>query len=252
MSEEFKEHVKDVLAPLETTLANSATRLEEHHVASMEQHEKLVKDAHDFLAEALEQFKTALTKQVRVMERHNDRHEILKESTAALATSARKRFRDINTLGEDTSKDARTRRKEYAESMLARADEEHKKALIDGWIEERKAFHEKIKCMEEEYKKLKADREKLADQVSEHGVRNYKRGLKQVEEKAEVSRIGSICSLNSMAIVSLGLTSLPTERLLPFLSVRDFSSKTCSDLYGIWFRLRSLFIFFTLTLFPMK
>jgi hypothetical protein len=79
MSEEFKEHVKDVLAPLETTLANSATRLEEHHVASMEQHEKLVKDTHDFLAEATEQFKTALTKQVRVMERHHDRHEILKE-----------------------------------------------------------------------------------------------------------------------------------------------------------------------------
>jgi hypothetical protein len=52
MSEEFKEHVKNVLAPLETTLANSATRLEEHHVASMGQHEKLVKDAHDHLAEA--------------------------------------------------------------------------------------------------------------------------------------------------------------------------------------------------------
>jgi hypothetical protein len=74
MSEEFKEHVKDVLAPLETTLAISATRLEAHHVASMEQHEKLVKDAHDFLTEASEQFKTTLTKQVRVIERHNDRH----------------------------------------------------------------------------------------------------------------------------------------------------------------------------------
>jgi hypothetical protein len=130
MSEEFKEHVKDVLAPLETTLANSATRLEEHYVASMEQHEKLVKDAHDFLEEASEQFKSALTKQVRVMETHNDRHEILKESTGALATSARKRFRNI-TLGDDTSKDARNNRKIWAESLLAHADEEHKKAL-DG------------------------------------------------------------------------------------------------------------------------
>jgi hypothetical protein len=63
MSAEFKEHVKDVLAPLEATLANnSATRLEEHHVASMEQHERLIKDAHDHLAEASEKFKAALTK----------------------------------------------------------------------------------------------------------------------------------------------------------------------------------------------
>ncbi len=83
---EFKEHVKDVLAPLETTLADSARRLNEQHEADMEQHEKLVKDTHDFLTEASEQFKTTLTKQVRVMERYNSRHEILKESTAALAT----------------------------------------------------------------------------------------------------------------------------------------------------------------------
>jgi hypothetical protein len=47
MSAEFKEHVKGVLAPLKTTLANSATRLEEHHGACMEQHEKLIKDVHD-------------------------------------------------------------------------------------------------------------------------------------------------------------------------------------------------------------
>jgi hypothetical protein len=67
----FKEHVKDVLVPLETTLANFATRLEEHHMASMEQHERLVKDAHDHLAEALEKFKASLTKQMREMEKHN-------------------------------------------------------------------------------------------------------------------------------------------------------------------------------------
>jgi hypothetical protein len=101
----------------------------------MKQHEKLVKDAHDFLEEASEQFKSALTKQVRMMERHNDRHEVLKESTEELATTARKRFRDI-TLGEDTSKDASTGRKNYAESLLAQADEEHKKTQA-GWMEER-------------------------------------------------------------------------------------------------------------------
>jgi hypothetical protein len=49
--------------------------------------------------------------------------------------------------------------------------------------------YEKIKRMEEEYEKLKADRKKLIDQVSEHGVRNYRRGQKRVEEKAEISRI---------------------------------------------------------------
>ena len=146
----------------------------------MAQHEKLVKDTHDFLAEASEQFKTALTKQVRVMERHNSRHEILKESTAALANTARKRFRDISlgALSDHTSKDTDWRtRKVWAESMLTSADEEHKKAL-DGWIEERKALHEKIKCMDEECKKLKADREKLMDQVSEHALRNYQRSQK--------------------------------------------------------------------------
>jgi hypothetical protein len=155
-------------------------------VASMEQHEKLVKDTHDFLAEASEQFKTALTKQVRVMGRHHDRHEILKESTAALANSARKRFRDISlgALSDHPLKDTDWRtRKVWAESMLASVDEEHKKAL-DGWIEERKALHEKIKCMDEECKKLKADREKLTDQVSEHALRNHQRSQKQVEEKA--------------------------------------------------------------------
>jgi hypothetical protein len=191
LSEEFKEHVKDVLAPLETTLADSATRLEEQHVASMEQHEKLVKDTHDFLAEASKQFKTALTKQVRVMERHNNRHEILKESTAALANSARMRFRDISigALRDHTLKDTDLKsRKVWAESMLAIADEEHKKSL-DGWIEERKVLHEKIKCMDEECDKLKADREKLMDQVSKHALRNHQRSQKQVEEKAEVSKI---------------------------------------------------------------
>jgi hypothetical protein len=44
MSKEFEEHVKVVLAPLEATVENTFTRLSEHHAASIEQHEKLVKD----------------------------------------------------------------------------------------------------------------------------------------------------------------------------------------------------------------
>ncbi len=191
LSEDFKEHVKDVLAPLETTLADSAKRLEEQHVASMEQHEKLVKDTHDFLAEASEQFKTALTKQVRVMERHNARHEILKESTAALANSARMRFRDISigALREHAPKDMDLKpRKVWAESMLAIADEEHKKAL-EGWIEERKVFQEKIKCMEEEHEKLKAERYKFMDQVSAHAIRNHRKSQEQIEEKAKAAKL---------------------------------------------------------------
>jgi hypothetical protein len=104
MSAEFKEHVKDVLAPLETTLANSATRLEEHHVASMEQHERLIKEAHDHLAEASGKFKAALIKQVCLMEKHNDSHVVMVEATETLATTARKQFRDI-ILGEDAVKE---------------------------------------------------------------------------------------------------------------------------------------------------
>ncbi len=99
MSAELK-HMKVVLGPLETTLANSATRLEEHHVASMEQHEKLVKDAHDHLAEASEKFKAALTQQVRVMQKHNDRHVVMVEveATTDLATTARKQITLITSI----------------------------------------------------------------------------------------------------------------------------------------------------------
>jgi hypothetical protein len=103
MSAEFKEHVKDVLAPLEAILANSAARLEEHHVASMQQHERLIKETHDHLAEASGKYKAALTKEVRLMEKHNDSHVVMVEATETLATTARKRFRDI-ILGEDAIK----------------------------------------------------------------------------------------------------------------------------------------------------
>jgi hypothetical protein len=120
--------LKNVLAPLETpTLANSATRLEEHHVASMEQHEKLVKDAHDHLAEASEKFKVALIKQVHVMEKHNDRHVVMVEATTDLATTARKQFSNI-IFGEDTSREARTSCKIFAESLLEEVDADFKKS----------------------------------------------------------------------------------------------------------------------------
>ena len=101
MSEEFKEHVKEVLTPLETTLVDSAARLEEHLKTSMDQHEKFVKDAHDCLVEASGKFKDALTKQVRGMEQHIDKHEVMKESAEALAISTTKQFRRI-ILGVDT------------------------------------------------------------------------------------------------------------------------------------------------------
>jgi hypothetical protein len=193
----------------------------------MAQHEKLVKDTHDFLAEASEQFKTALTKQVRVMERHNSRHEILKESTAALANTARKRFRDISLCGlsDHSSKDNKDRKthKILAESMLARADEEHQKSL-EEWMEERKVFQEKIKCMDEECKKLKEDREKLRDQVSEHAIRNHKRGQKQVEEKAEVSRIaGGNATLREAALHNDGVEQSNQVKLQ---ALRDLLSDT--------------------------
>jgi hypothetical protein len=161
MSEEFKEHLKNVLAPLEATLANSATRLEEHHVASMEQHEKLVKDAHDHLTEASGKFKAALIKQVHVMEKHNDRHVVMVEATTDLATTARKQFSNI-IFGEDTSREARTSRKIYAESLLEEVEADFKKSQAE-WIEERKALNEKI------------EREKLLNQISDVGVKNYRR-----------------------------------------------------------------------------
>jgi hypothetical protein len=100
MSKEFKEYAKEALTPLETTLVDSAARLENNLKASMDQHEKFVKDTHDGLVEASEKFKDALTKQVRWMEQHIDKHEVMKESTEPLAISATKQFRRI-ILGDE-------------------------------------------------------------------------------------------------------------------------------------------------------
>jgi hypothetical protein len=130
ISSEFKEHMKGVLAPLKTTLATSATRLEEHHVSSMKQHERLIKDVHDHLTEASKNCGAALAQQVHVMQKHNDRHEVLVEATSDLATRARKQFSSIifeeaaEGEGVGTAKQARIARRTYTESLLdeARAD----------------------------------------------------------------------------------------------------------------------------------
>ena len=101
MSGEFKEHVRGVLAPLEATLANAAKRLSEHHDLSMEQHEKLIKDAHDHLTDASEQFKEALKRQVHAMLKHNDTQVVMVESAENLALQARKGFRDLSLSSLD-------------------------------------------------------------------------------------------------------------------------------------------------------
>jgi hypothetical protein len=190
MSAEFKEHVKGVLAPLETTLANSATRLEEHHTSSMEQHERLIKDAHDRLTEASENFKAALTQQVHVMQMHNDMHVVMVETTEDLATHARKQFSSIifgNQLemaedeGGETSRQARIARRTYTETLLDEAHVDLKKRQA-SWVEERRALNEKIKQQEDE-------REKLLDQISDVGVKNYRRKQERVKERAVSSRI---------------------------------------------------------------
>ena len=101
----------------------------------MDQHEKFVKDAHDCLVEASGKFKDALTKQVRGMEQHIDKHEVMKESAEALAISTTKQFRRI-ILGVDTedsgssseaSKGARKQQKTYLEMELKHANTELEK-----------------------------------------------------------------------------------------------------------------------------
>ncbi len=61
MTKEFEEHVNVVLAPLEATLQSTFTRLSDHQAASIDQHEKLVKDAHDHLLEASVKFRQPLS-----------------------------------------------------------------------------------------------------------------------------------------------------------------------------------------------
>ena len=196
MSEEFKEHVKEVLTPLETTLVDSAARLEEHLKTSMEQHEKFVKDAHDCLVEASGNFKDALTKQVREMEKHIDKHEVMKESAEALAISTTKQFRRI-ILGVDTddsgsssetSKRARKQQKSYLEMELKHVNSELEK-IRKELSTEMKEFHAKTTRMEEERDQLKAERDKYKDLVSKHAVRSFQRSEEQIGEKAIAAKL---------------------------------------------------------------
>jgi hypothetical protein len=181
MSTEFKEHVKVVLAPLETTVASTFTRLSEHHVSSLEQHnEKLIKDAHDHLSEASEKFKAVLDQQVHVMVKHNDRQESLKERAENLAIQARKEFRNIcyasPLVTEEVLKKREEQKSHKAAStyLLEKAYEDLEKRQAD-WDEQRSEYNKKIKQLEEE-------KQKLLDQISYVGTKNYQRKQERTKE----------------------------------------------------------------------
>jgi hypothetical protein len=88
--------MKGVMGPFETAVEVTFKRLFDHHASIIEQHEGLIKDAHDQLVEASGKFKEAVERQVDVMVMHNDRHETLKEDVKKLATRARKEFKDAS------------------------------------------------------------------------------------------------------------------------------------------------------------
>jgi hypothetical protein len=130
------------------------------------------------------------------MEKHVDSHEVMKESIEALAVTARKQFRGI-ILGEGTndgsvdlvaSRRARKGQRTYLEMQLERYNADLVKSQ-EEWTLERKDLQKKIKCMEEEIEKLKAERDKLMDMVSAHAVRIHKRSQEQVEEKAKAAKL---------------------------------------------------------------
>jgi hypothetical protein len=229
MSEEFREHVKEVLAPLETTLVDSATRLEEHLKASMEQHEMVVKGSHDCIVEASEKYKDALTKQVREMEKYIDWYEVQKEATAAAANSARMRLRDVS-MGvpkelEPTNQGWKNR-KIWAETVLATLDKDQESAR-KGWSEERIVFQEKIKCREDEIEKLKAERDKYEDLVSAHATRSFQRSQEQVGEKAIAAKLaGDYAELRRIAEHNEGqLKDARKERDAAVLENQDLKRK---------------------------
>ncbi len=124
------------------------------------------------------------------MQKHNDRHVVMGEATEDLATHARKQFGSIifgeqleaaEGEGVETSKQARVARRSYTETLLDEAHADLKKRQA-GWDEERKALNEKIRQKEEE-------REKLLDQISDVGVKNYRRKQERAKERAVASRI---------------------------------------------------------------
>jgi hypothetical protein len=187
MSTEFKEHVKVVLAPLEATLASSFTRLSEHHASSLEQHEKLIKDAHDHLSEASEKFKAALDQQVHVMVKHNDTQESLKERTENLAIQTRKEFRNICyviplvTAEVPNKIEVQKSHKSGTAYLLDKAYEDLEKRQAD-WDEQRSEYKKKIKQLEEK-------KQKLLDQISYVGTKNYQRKLERTKELSETRKM---------------------------------------------------------------
>jgi hypothetical protein len=168
ISKEFEEHVKVVLAPLETTLQSTLTRLSEHHAASIEQHEKLVKDAHDHLAEASVKFKAAVERQVDLMVIHNDGHGSLKEGIQKLAIQARKEFRKISYASPltPTSVPNTTETETSAPAYLLKMANKDLEKRQANWDEQRSEYVKRIKQLEEEKKKL-------LDQISHVGVKKY-------------------------------------------------------------------------------
>jgi hypothetical protein len=210
MSTEFKEHMDDVLAPLEATLASKVTRLDEHHALSVRQHEKLIKETHDCLAEASEKFKLALEQQVHEMTMHTNRKEEMAERIKTLATQARKEFRNvcfassleaspveasaleaaggpnrvalvISSEERATAREEKNARKTATEYLLQESHTDLKKRQAK-WNEERSELREKIKSLEDE-------REKLMDQISYVGTKNYQRKLERNKEIAEARKL---------------------------------------------------------------
>ncbi len=187
MSTEFKEHMDDVLAPLKATLASEVTRLDEHHALSVRQHEKLIKETHDYLAEASEKFKLALEQQVHEMTMHTDRKEEMAERIKTLATQARKEFRNVcfassleaSPVGASsleaaggpnrvapvlsseeraTAREEKNAHKTATEYLLEESYKDLKKRQAK-WDEEGSELRKKIKLLENE-------REKLMNQMS--------------------------------------------------------------------------------------
>ncbi len=134
-------------------MANTFTRLSEHHEASLEQHEKLVKDAHDHLSEASEKFKAALDQQVHVMVMHNDRHEMMKEGAEKLAIEARKEFRNLSHSFVGNSDNTKNTNVNVLKDKLREANAQVRinENLWDG---QRSDFEKRTKQLEEEKKKL--------------------------------------------------------------------------------------------------
>ena len=181
MSTEFKEHVKVVLAPLEATVASTFTRLSEHHASSLEQHEKLIKGKHDHLSEASEKFKAALGQQVHEMVKHNDMQKSLKENICYASPMV---IEEVPNKREEQKA-----HKSASAYLLGKAYEDLEKRQAD-WDEQRSEYKKKIKQLEEE-------KQKLLDQISYVGTKNYQRKQERTKEIMDSRKLaGGKCCQN--------------------------------------------------------